>query len=401
MITSSTKTLPNISLSADLPSRISEFIASARHQGFVIGVNETLDAQQLALNLGITNKRELQHGLKSLMCNNNEDWQRFDQLFHFYWQSDNVKQGTFDTRGGKGPRNENTDITEEGNANNQNNSRSDADFDVPEPTSLDSAGAGEGSLSESGASMAHSTQTQSFDHLQDPIELRRLENLAEELAQRIRKRLSRRSRHYRRGRDIYMRRTIHNSLRHHGLPIKLNYKRRQRKSPKLVLLLDVSKSMQVYSYLFLRFARGILGAFKQADAFAFHTHLIHIGDTLRDPSPGRLAEKMSLISAGWGGGTRIGDSLLSFNQNYSKVVNGQSIVIIVSDGYDTGDVDVLVKQLRRLKPRARRLVWLNPLLGREDYSPETKCMKAALPLIDVFASAHNLQSLAELEAHLS
>ena len=91
------------------------------------------------------------------MRNNNEDWQRFDQLFHFYWQSDNFKQGTFDTRGGKGPRNENTDITEEGNANNQNNSRSDADFDVPEPTSLDSAGAGEGSLSESGASMAHST----------------------------------------------------------------------------------------------------------------------------------------------------------------------------------------------------------------------------------------------------
>jgi len=386
-------------LEHDLPSRITEFMSIARQQGFVIGVNETLDAQALARDIGILNKRGLRYGLKALMCNDATDWQRFDQLFHFYWQSDNIKVGSFETLGGRGARKQ-SGVSEKTGSSATNNKRRAAHFDIPDAHGLAVEGASESTLSEAGQSLTQSTGTQSFEHLQDPVELRRMEDLAEQLAVSIRKRFSRRQRLNQRGQFIDLRHTIHSSLRHQGLPLHLSYKRRRQKPPKLLLLLDVSRSMNVYSYFFLRFARGILGAFKQADAFAFHTHLVHIGDTLRDPSIGRLAEKMSLISAGWGGGTRIGESLQSFNLNYSKLLSSHSIVIIVSDGYDTGEPQNLVQQLRRIKARARKLVWLNPLLGRADYSPETKCMKAALPLLDVFLPANNLSSLAALEEHL-
>ncbi|MDH5354187.1 MAG: VWA domain-containing protein, partial [Gammaproteobacteria bacterium] len=113
-------------------------------------------------------------------------------------------------------------------------------------------------------------------------------------------------------------------------------------------------------------------------------------------------EKMALISAGWDGGTRIDKSLQSFNRSYARnLLGSRSIVIIVSDGYDTGEPQALVTELQRIKRRARSLIWLNPLLGLAQYTPSTRCMQAALPLIDVFAPAHNLESLAALESHLT
>ena len=204
------------------------------------------------------------------------------------------------------------------------------------------------------------------------------------------------------GHTIDMRRTIRRSLQYGGEPFHLHNRARQVRIPKLVLMLDVSRSMSVYSYLFLRFARGILSAFKDADAFAFHTRLQHIGETLREQSRVSLIEKMELISFGWGGGTRLDSSLQEFNQRYARnVLNRRTVFVIVSDGYDTGEPDHLVQQLERIRSQVRRIVWVNPLLGQESYTPSTKSMQAALPLIDVFAPGHNLESLAALEAPLS
>jgi len=115
-----------------------------------------------------------------------------------------------------------------------------------------------------------------------------------------------------------------------------------------------------------------------------------------------LIEKMELISFGWGGGTRLDASLAEFNQRYARnVLNRRTVFVVVSDGYDTGEPENLVRQLQRIKSQVRRVVWVNPLLGQESYTPSTKSMKAALPLIDVFAPGHNLESLAALEVPLS
>jgi uncharacterized protein with von Willebrand factor type A (vWA) domain len=111
--------------------------------------------------------------------------------------------------------------------------------------------------------------------------------------------------------------------------------------------------------------------------------------------------KLSQRAAGWSGGTRIGESLRQFNQNYGgKLLSRDTIFIILSDGWDTGEPELLASQLRTTKRRVRKVLWLNPLLGLKDYQPVTQGMSAALPYVDVFAPAHNLESLLALERHL-
>jgi uncharacterized protein with von Willebrand factor type A (vWA) domain len=108
------------------------------------------------------------------------------------------------------------------------------------------------------------------------------------------------------------------------------------------------------------------------------------------------------MAQGIGGGTRIGESLATFNRWHARrTINSRTAVMIVSDGYDTGEPDQLAAEMRRLRYRCRRIIWLNPLVGRHDYSPQARGMRAALPYIDLFAPAHNLESLAALEPYLA
>jgi uncharacterized protein with von Willebrand factor type A (vWA) domain len=185
------------------------------------------------------------------------------------------------------------------------------------------------------------------------------------------------------------------------MPLQLAYRRRCRRQPRLILIVDVSRSMSLYSTVFLRFARGIVNAFRDAAAFAYHTRLVPITDALRQSDQARMRESLTLISQGWSGGTRIGECLGSFNDQYARLLNSRSLVVIVSDGLDTGEPERLVEELVRIKARCRKLIWLNPLLGRSGYEPRTRGMQAALPQLDLFAPAHNLQSLQALEPVLT
>jgi len=160
--------------------------------------------------------------------------------------------------------------------------------------------------------------------------------------------------------------------------------------------------MSLYSFFFLCFARGLLGAFRDAECFVFHTRLVRVSDALRERDPFRMREKLSLISFGWSGGTRIGECLQRFNAEHAGHMLGpHSIVVVMSDGLDTGPPDVLGEALAAIRRRARRLVWLNPLLGRPGYVPLAAGMQAALPHVDRFAPAHNLDSLMALESALA
>ena len=123
---------------------------------------------------------------------------------------------------------------------------------------------------------------------------------------------------------------------------------------------------------------------------------------LRERDAARAIDRLSLIAAGWEGGTRIGASLAEFNRHHARrALNGHTMVIIVSDGYDTGDPAALGRELAEIRRRARRVVWLNPMLGWRDYAPVAAGMAAALPHVDLFAPAHNLASLAALEDALA
>jgi uncharacterized protein with von Willebrand factor type A (vWA) domain len=134
----------------------------------------------------------------------------------------------------------------------------------------------------------------------------------------------------------------------------------------------------------------------------FHTRLAHVSPSLRDRDVTRAVDKLALMAQGIGGGTRIGESLGTFNRWHARrVINSRTAVMIVSDGYDTGEPAQLAEEMRRLRRRCRKIVWLNPLIGWRDYSPQARGMQAALPYVDLFAPAHNLESLAALEPYLA
>ncbi|HYA79759.1 MAG TPA: VWA domain-containing protein, partial [Methylocystis sp.] len=149
------------------------------------------------------------------------------------------------------------------------------------------------------------------------------------------------------------------------------------------------------------FIHAVVDSFRDAEAFIFHTSLAHVSHALRERDVTRAVNRLALLAKGMGGGTRIGECLGAFNRWHAqRVLNSRAAVIIVSDGYDTGDPERLGLEIARLARRCRRIAWLNPLLGWRDYAPTARGMQAALPYLDLFAPAHNLESLAALESYL-
>jgi uncharacterized protein with von Willebrand factor type A (vWA) domain len=164
--------------------------------------------------------------------------------------------------------------------------------------------------------------------------------------------------------------------------------------PRLVLLLDVSRSMNSYSFFYLRLARALCNELADVHCFVFHTRIVSVGEALRDPDPWRAQERLGVLAAGWSGGTRIGECLADFNRGQgARLVHSRTGVIIVSDGYDTGEPAQLAAALGTLRKRARRMVWFNPLLNRPDFSPVAGGMQAAMPYLDLLAPGADLAAV--------
>jgi uncharacterized protein with von Willebrand factor type A (vWA) domain len=241
-----------------------------------------------------------------------------------------------------------------------------------------------------------------LDTLADPDEQAEAARIAERLAQAMRYRLSRRRRASHTGRAIDLRRTLRRNLAHGMEPLELLRKKRPERPVNLILLLDVSGSMKPFARVFLAFARGLAGATIPVEVFLFHTRLARISDALKDPDPIRAVDRLTLLSQGFGGGTQIAGCFAAFNARYAKaVIDSRSVVLVMSDGYDTDAPERLAAELGRLKQRARRLIWLNPLIGWRDYAPVARGMAASLPHIDLFAPAATLADLAALAPHLA
>jgi len=199
------------------------------------------------------------------------------------------------------------------------------------------------------------------------------------------------------GRQVDLRRTIRHSLRHGGEPLTLARRRRKIKPRPLVVLCDVSGSMERYSRVLLQFLYVVANRLARVEAFAFSTRLSRLTRQLRAGTVDIALDRAVLAVHDWGSGTRIGAALHDFNDGWAPRVLGRgAVVLIVSDGWDRGDVTVLAQEMARLRRRARRVFWLNPLLGDPEYAPLVRGMQAALPFVDELLPVHNLASLEQL-----
>ena len=379
--------------------RLAGFARTLRDNGFKVGLAETSDALAILTSPVAVRASSLKPALRALFCATHSDWQRFDEIFDAFWQGRDMRQRQV-LKGSPGQ-------------NPASTPRRLAEAHVPKDalglpdrverhndTGGDTAADGRGRRE--GASRVESLAATDLRHIVDPDEIAATHALAARLARTMRARLVRREQVRRHGHRLDLRRTIHRNVSHGGTLIELAWRRRKIKPLRLVVLLDASGSMNLYTAFFVRFLHGVVDSFREAEAFVFHTRLAHVSPSLRDRDVTRAVDKLALMAQGIGGGTRIGESLATFNRWHARrVINSRTALMIVSDGYDTGAPERLGEEMRRLARRCRRIIWLNPLIGWRDYSPQARGMQAALPYVDLFAPAHNLESLAALEPYLA
>jgi uncharacterized protein with von Willebrand factor type A (vWA) domain len=205
-----------------------------------------------------------------------------------------------------------------------------------------------------------------------------------------------------RGPRIDLRRAIADSLETGGDIVRLARRRRKTRPRPLVLLCDVSGSMERYARMLLHFAHAATRRHTRVETFVFSTELTRISRELARPGADAAVAAAARAMRGWSGGTRIGHAIRQLHQRWGRrVLHGAPVVLLISDGWDRGDPQELGDEVARLQRASHRLIWLNPLIGTADYAPLTRGLQAALPFVDDFLPARTLKNLADLALHLN
>ena len=366
-----------------LAARIVDFCRFVRSNGFSAGVQRTLAAIEAAKLLGSADWQTLGFALQAVLCSSPDEWKLFDQLYRAFWHAPEDK------------------------ANNRPQEplpatalRGQGDWVL---AGLESSNArprqGEGKMV-SGASSQRRLKTVDFSQAEQ-TDLAALQRLALRLWQRMSFRLSRRLKVRELGNRVDLRRSIRRSIAGGGDPISLAFKGRKLQKRRLVIFLDISGSMNLYSLYLVRFAYALHKHLKHVHTFLFSTSVVDVSDVLRARNLSDALSRLSERATEWSSGTKIGESLHEFNRTHARgILTRNAVFVILSDGWETGPPETLAAELQNIKRRVQKLLWLNPLLGLKEYQPITRGMSAALPYIDVLASAHNLESLLALESYL-
>jgi uncharacterized protein with von Willebrand factor type A (vWA) domain len=347
------------------------------------GLQQTIDSLEAAKAVDLADRESLKYALKAILCSSKEDWDRFDGLFEEFW--------TGKLNAASSPAREPKKRGKQANARDARANFSEF---------LEGSSAEENSQLVAGASRQDRLRKADFSTV-SPSDMAELDRLSLRLLSLMSRRVSRSFRAPKACGRLDLRATIRRSVPMGGIPMRLRFKGMKPRPPRLVILLDVSGSMNPYSVFLVRFAYALQKHFQRVSTFLFSTHIKEITAALKARQLGDALEKLSREEAGWAGGTRIGESLRIFSRSHGKgLLTRRTVFIVLSDGWDTGTPEELAVELAAIQRRTLKLIWLNPLLGMEDYQPLTRALNAALPFIDVFAPAHNLESLLRLEKYL-
>lgn len=357
--------------------------------------------------VGLSSRDDVKAAARSVLVRSPEELTKFDIAFDAFWTAANARRSETALERDRPPKDAKTrESPADENAGGQTTTspeRPDAmhrqDPNAPGAANEEPAAVVDGDRSFT-YSFAEGLYQKEFSQLSGE-EMAVARELTKRRAWDLGLRRSRRTRPARGGAAFDHRRTLRASLRRGGEIVSLHTRERREKQRDLVLLCDISGSMDRYSRLLLQFVHTVRHAVGHVEAFVFGTRLTRITRQIRHREIQAALDEVSHSVADWAGGTRIGECLREFNRHWAKrVLSRGAIVLIISDGWDRGDIDMLASEMRRLQRSAYRLIWLNPLLGSPHYRPQTVGMQAALPYIDNFLPAHNLKSLLQLASLL-
>ena len=350
-----------------------------RQEGYTPGVAEVLDALRVAKLGLIANSEAFKHALCSLFANSHDEATRFGPLFDSYWSGNVRRKHAVRHSAVQSAGRQTLEVLL------QNHQAGETD---------------ESSDNAQGASITDRLVQVDFAQVRESDQ-EALAALADRLFRRLSRRLSRTRKAARQGNELDLRRTIRLSIARGGEPVDLAFLARKLQRPRVTALLDVSASMDKYASFLLRFMHALGRKHARVHSFVFSTRLRCITRPLRQVRRPAELSGLARESQAWRSGTRIGACLEEFMRKHAQqAISRSTLVLVLSDGLDTGDPGQMAMQVRRIRQRSRKVLWLSPLAGMEDYEPITRGLKEALPHIDAFLPAHNLSSLLQLEAHL-
>jgi uncharacterized protein with von Willebrand factor type A (vWA) domain len=355
-------------------ARLTGFAGFLRANGFAVGGGDAVQVLRTAQRVGVLDADLLRWSLQALLCGRCDEWQRFDELFDAWflpanrWQHPEAQDACPAALSGDG-----------GQGSDSTDEAADDEEDI---------------RTREAASRQEILTSADFRTLTEREHALDIEALMRRFARRLRRIRLRREASARHGRRLDLPATIRRSVASGGTPFHLAWKDHRRVRPRLILLIDVSRSMALYSFFYLRLARALGAELADVHSFIFHTRITAVSQPLHDPDPWRAQERLHVLAQGWAGGTRIGECLAQFNREHApRIVHSRTALLILSDGYDTGDPQELSDALARLRRRARRVIWLNPLCSRPGYAPICQGMQAAMPHLDLLAPGADLASI--------
>ena len=376
-------------------ARMSGFLTHLRENGLRLGVGETELALAGLTCIKAARVTETRSALKAICSGCKEDIERFDDLFAAYWMNDGRVRTKITTSQAQ------SSFTGASTSNKTGSDQSDKAGTPEAPQNCEEEAESDG-IGKLIASKISNLKRTDLRNLIQPEDVTKAEQIAEKLGQALKDRRSRRRRAASKGDRLHFRKIIRKSLASGGEPIHLVHKKRPDRRKKIAAICDVSGSMTIYARVFLAFLMGLMRNDPKTDAYLFHTRLVRISEAMRDKDAFRALTRMSLMADGFGGGSKIGASLDRYQRSYAKhFVDGRTVVLILSDGYDTGPQDHLAMALAKLKKRGCKIIWLNPLKSWREYQPIANGMAMALPYIDIFKAAGTLEDLAALETELT
>jgi uncharacterized protein with von Willebrand factor type A (vWA) domain len=371
---------------ADLVSHTARFCRLLREQGLPATPGDTLDATRTLGLVDVTDREDLRLALRTVLVSRVEDGPVFDEAFDAFWGGGRRVQASDRLQRRNPtptpPKKDRVPLSLDQWLKGGHDDEQREEASLPSPSALESLG------------------TQDFKSFGDEA-LRDVTRVARRIARRLATRPSRRWQPARDGARPNLRRMLRSIARTGGEVSELAFRERKVRRTKLVVVADVSGSMDLYARLFLQFLFALQHSFARVETFVFATRLSRITEQLRARDYGEALTELSAEVRDWNGGTRIGESLQAFVQGWPRLLDRHTVAIVLSDGWETGDPEVLGQALEVMHRRAARVVWLNPLLGSAGYEPLTRGMQAAMPHIDVFAPAHDLASLGRLARHLA